>query len=385
MQTYIFNNTEVKKTGRVASRKLSSGKVVTTIEVTPAHSIEGSWTKWTDEKELYVVEQIAPQEEVSLLTVPENPNYIMREYDNALRQIATYGFPIDGDRTGVGTRAQFGLSTSYDISERVPVLTKREVAWKSIVKEVLWYISGSHSINDLEDRGAKIWTPWKNDEFTEKHGLPYGSGGYIYGWNLIHFGASIQEVEGYYNHLVQTQDDPPPEEGEELPEPYLGFNQLDYVIETLRANPASRQACFTFWRPDTNNQAILPACHAFYSFIVSPDAEGKLTVLNCHVFQRSADYPVGVGMGNLWTATLFTYMIAQQLGMTPGRLYHSGAHCHIYHNALDSAAEYLSRTEEPDSPILILNKRDSIYEYTVDDFKLVSYEPLPKIKFNIAV
>ena len=297
-----------------------------------------------------------------------NPNYIMREYDEALANIYHNGFDIDGDRTGVGTRCLFGLSTKYDISNRVPVLTKRKVSWQSIIKEVLWYISGSHNINDLESMGAKIWSPWKSGEFTDKHDLPEGSGGYIYGFNLIHFGANILDFENHPKDEI-----------------YQGFNQLNYVINTLRANPKSRQACFTFWRPDTNHMAILPACHAFYSFIVSPDKDGNMTTLNCHLFQRSADFPLGVGMGNLWTATLFTYMIAQQLNMKVGMLYHSSSHCHIYHNALESVAEYKSRKDEPDSPILQLNKKNSIYDYTIDDFILNDYNPLTPIKFAIAV
>lgn len=297
-----------------------------------------------------------------------NPNYILRQYDEALNKILTEGFNIEGDRTGVGTKCLFGLNTEYNISERVPVLTKRKVAWQAIVKEVLWYISGSHNINDLEAMGAKIWTPWKNKAFTDKHGFPEGSAGYVYGFNLIHFGANIEDFEDYPVDKI-----------------YTGFNQLNYVIDSLRNNPKSRQACFTFWRPDTNHQAILPACHAFYSFIVSPDENNEMKILNCHMFQRSNDYPIGVGMGNLWTATLFTYMIAQQLDMNPGKLYHSGAHCHIYHNALEAATEYCSRTEEPNSPILVLNKKNSIYDYVVEDFDLEDYNPLSAIKFPIAV
>lgn len=172
-----------------------------------------------------------------------------------------------------------------------------------------------------------------------------------------------------------------------------GFNQLDYVIDTLRKNPASRQACFSFWRPDTNHMAVLPACHAFYSFNCSPDKDGNLTVLNLEIFQRSADYFIGVGCGNLLTGTVFIYMIAQQLGMTPGKLYHSASNAHIYNNQLVSTGqyelspvhEYLSRKEEPDSPRLLLNKRDSIYDYTIDDFDVVDYDPLSAIKVPIAV
>lgn len=315
----------------------------------------------------------------------QNPNYVMREYDQALRDIIDNGFDIDGDRTGVGTVAKFGINTKYDISERVPVLTKRKVAWKSIVKEVLWYISGSSNINDLEAMGAKIWTPWKSKEFETKHGFVEGSAGYVYGFNLIHFGADVKQVES--RRLAEQNPFNSVDEHmlDKIYPKSKGFNQLDYVINTLRANPKSRQACFTFWRPDTNNQAILPACHAFYSFIVSPDENGEMNVLNCHLFQRSADYPIGVGMGNIWTATLFTYMIAQQLGMKPGHVYHSGAHCHVYKNAIDATVEYLEREDEPDSPILKLNKRDSIYDYVPEDFELIDYNPLPPIKFDIAV
>jgi len=287
--------------------------------------------------------------------------YIMKTYDDALQSIIDEGFTIDNDRTNVGTTCKFGINTEYDISQRVPIMTKRRVVWKSIVKEILWYVSGSSNINDLIASGSNIWTSWVDDEFTTKHNLPQGSGGYLYGFNLIHFGADIHDANP------------------------KGFNQLDYVINTLRANPTSRQACFTFWRPDTNDRAILPSCHAFYSFIVSPDENGDLNTLNLHIFQRSADYPIGVGVGNLLTGTVFTMLIAQQLGMKVGKLYHSASHCHIYNNAMDATLEYCSRTETPDSPILTINKRDSIYDYTIDDFELSEYNPLPAIKFNIAV
>ena len=304
-----------------------------------------------------------------MVKILKNPNYIMRDYDNNLKKILNEGFSIDGDRTGVGTKCLFGLNSEFDISKRVPILTKRKVAYTSIIKEVLWYITGSHQINDLEKMGAKIWSPWKNKSFTDKHGFDEGSGGYIYGFNLIHFGADINNFSNTSGFNSKKQ----------------GFNQLDYVINTLKANPKSRQACFTFWRPDTNHQAILPACHAFYSFIVSPDENNEMTVLNCHLAQRSNDYPIGVGMANAFTASLFVYMIAQQLGMKPGKIYHSGAHCHIYNNAIDATSEYCSRIEEPDSPILLINKKNSIYDYTIDDFKVEEYNPLPKIDFPIAV
>lgn len=324
--------------------------------------------------------------------------YILKPYDDALRRIYNDGFDITGDRTGVGTRCLFGISTEYDVSEYVPILVYRKAFWKSIVKETLWYISGSHMITDLEAMGAGIWTPWKNEAFTDKHSLPEGSGGYIYGYNLRNFGGSIH-AQMEYDSEIELLDECGFDDAQEseakfyLDKKYsnrFGFDQLEYVISTLRKNPQSRQACFTFWRPDTNHMAVLPACHAFYSFIVSPDKEGNLNTLNLHLFQRSADYPIGVGAGNLWTGTLFLYMIAQQLDMKVGKLYHTGSHCHIYHNAMEKVKEYLDRIDQTDvstiqSPKLILNKKPSIFDYTVDDFELVDYNPLSKIDMPIAV
>ena len=301
-------------------------------------------------------------------------NYIINDFDKNLSKIISAGFNIDGERTGVGTRCLFGLNGEYDISERFPILTKRKVAWKSFIKEVLWYISGSHSIAELEETGCGIWTPWKSDEFTSKHNLPQGSGGYIYGFNLIHFGANIREIEEAKRTGTYVK-------GSAM---FDGFNQLDYVINTLRANPKSRQACFTFWRPDTNHMAILPACHAMYSFIVSPDENGEMNVLNCDMFQRSADWAVGV-WANIMIASTFTYLIAQQLNMKPGKIFHSAAHCHIYFNALEKSQEYLDRSETPNSPIMKINKKSSIYDYTIDDFELIDYNPLSSLQMPIAV
>lgn len=290
-----------------------------------------------------------------------NSNYVLYEYDKNLELILNTGFDIDGDRTGVGTKCLFGLNTKIDISKRIPILTKRKVVYQSIIKEFLWYVSGSNNANDLEKMGSKIWTPWRNKTFETKHNLGDGNLGYIYGFNLIHYGASIYDSNP------------------------KGFNQLDFVINTLRNNPKSRQAVFSFYRPDTNNQAILPACHAMYHFIIRPDENNNLTILDCSLFQRSADFPIGVGAGNLFIVSLFTYTIAQQLNLTPGYIYHSASHCHVYHNALESTTEYCNRDECPNSPILHLNYKPSIYDYTIDDFIVEDYNPLPAIKFPIAI
>lgn len=290
--------------------------------------------------------------------------YIMNEYDQALSKIYNEGFDILGDRTGEGMRAYYGLTTRYNISERVPILTKREVMWKSIVNEILWIISGSNNIIDLENKGSKIWTPWKSQKFADESGFEYGSIGYGYGTNLRHFGCDLNDMENN-----------------------KGIDQLEYVMNEIKNSKTSRRILFTLWRPDklSDKEVRLPACHHTYQFLISPDENGNLKRLSCFMYQRSADYPIGVGMGNLLGGTIFTYLLAQQLDLQPYELIHSASHCHIYHNALDATKEYLSRLETPNNPILHIKKAKDIYSYTIDDFSLEDYNPLPKIKFPIAV
>jgi thymidylate synthase len=293
-------------------------------------------------------------------------SYIMEEYDKALSIILSQGWDQQ-ERTGEGCRTYFGIQTKYDISEYVPLLTYRKIFWKSFVKEVLWYISGSDKISDLQAMGCNVWTPWINDEFTGPRGLEQGSIGYGYGPNLINFGGDL-------DHAYR-------------PKRREGFNQLDHVINTLKNNPNSRQAMFMLWRPDKLNDVLLPACHFAYHFMLSPDENGEMKNLSCELFQRSADYAVGV-QANLFMASVFTYLIAQQIDAKPKMLIHAGSHCHIYHNALSQAREYLERTETlpvKPSPILEINRKNSIYDYTIDDFNLIGYNTYPSIKMPIAV
>lgn len=285
-------------------------------------------------------------------------DYLFSDFDKNLTNILENGIQMPNDRTGVGCKFLYGLNCNIDISERVPILTKRKVAWKSIVKEILWIISGSDKISDLESMGSNIWTPWINNDFTAKYGLEKTSIGYGYGPNLRNFGGDIGTTQG--------------------------FDQLQYVINSLRENPTSRQILFTLWRPDKLNQVLLPACHHTYQFITEPDENGEWKKLNCVMFQRSCDYPIGVGMGNLLGGTIFTRLIAQQVGMKPEKLIHMGGHCHIYSNALEQAKEYLERSELP-SPKMNIKKCNNILDYTINDFELTDYVAHPSIKMPIAV
>ena len=211
--------------------------------------------------------------------------------------------------------------------------------------------------------GSKVWDYWRDDEWALKNGFEEGSIGYGYGTNLIHFGCDLNDM-----------DNNP------------GFNQLDHVINELKYNRNSRRILWNFYRPDKSgiNDTRLPACHTQYQFIPTPDESGELNDLNLCVTQRSCDSFIGGLSTNLQGATFYMYMIAQQVNMKPKILYHFAPHFHLYNNHENNLKEYLSR-ECPNSPILKLNKRNSIYEYTADDFELIDYNPLEKMKVEVAV
>lgn len=314
----------------------------------------GSTTYLTNE-ELLVIDELR-------LKAKRNPNYVLWNFDDNLKLVANTGFNLK-DRTGTGCKVLPGVLSTVDISQRIPVPTRRATVWKSMLKEYLWFIKGSHNINDLNAMGSKVWDFWKDDKFTTENGLPQGSIGYGYGFNLLHFGGDINNVD------VNP-----------------GFNQLDYVINELKNNRSSRRILFIFYRPDKadSKSVKLPACHVAYQFVPEADESGNLTKLNCCVYQRSSDAYVGNLSTNLQGASFITYMLAQQCDMIPNKLYHFSANFHVYNNHINLINEYLNR-EAPNSPILKLNKKNSIYDYTSDDFVLEDYQPLPSQKVPISV
>ncbi len=291
-----------------------------------------------------------------------NPDYVLWDFDDNLEKVLKYGKDVK-DRTGVGCRVLSGVTSAIDISKRVPVPTRRATTWKSMLLEYLWFVSGSHNINDLNKMGSRVWDFWRDDQFTQANNFPEGSIGYGYGFNLIHFGGDIRDVE----------NNP-------------GFNQLDYVLDLLQNEPTSRRILFIFYRPDRadKNSVKLPACHVAYQFIPTPDNNGDLKHLNCCVYQRSSDAFVGNLSTNLQGAAFLTHMLARHCGMKPKTLTHFSANFHIYKDHIPLVEEYLKR-DAPNSPVLRLNHKPSIYAYTADDFVLEDYHPLERQKVPIAI
>lgn len=288
---------------------------------------------------------------------PRNPNYILRGFDENLAKIVDEGYDMN-DRTGIGCKYLPGVVTTIDISERVPVPTLRKTKWKSMLGEYLWFLSGSDRISDLRNNfNSKVWDAWEKPEWATSKGFASDSIGYGYGPNLIKYGESIDGLDY---------------QGE-------GFNQVDYVINLLKTQPESRRILWSFWRPDAANDSVLPPCHLIYQWIVEPGRQ-----LSCCVYIRSNDMFVGALSTNLQGAAFYTYMLAQQTGFTPSKLIVMSAHAHCYYNHIDAIKQYLQR-REVNSPILMLKKRDSIYDYTLDDFELLDYNPHPGIKVEVAI
>lgn len=252
------------------------------------------------------------------------------------------------DRTGVGTRSTFGNNMFFNLEDGLPLLTAKSTHFKSILHELLWFISGSTNVKYLQDNGVKIWDEWAGDN---------GELGPVYGKQWRDFG---------------------------------GVDQLSNVVESIKNNPHSRRHIVSAWNPAEVEEMALPPCHMFFQFYVSFDEEGNPWKLNCHMYQRSADIFLGVPF-NIASYALLTAIVATECNLKAGTLNISFGDIHIYKNHLTQVEELLDRCDSngewvyPELPKLAIRKKDSIFDYEFDDFKLIGYDPLPAIKAPVAV
>lgn len=265
--------------------------------------------------------------------------------ENYLNLLSTvfHGGKFRLDRTGVGTKSIFGAQLRLDLRDGFPLLTTKKIHFKSVVHELLWMISGSTSVEDLQKHGVTIWDEWAAEN---------GELGPVYGYQWRFFGSS------------RIED---------------GFDQLTAVINSLKTDPLSRRHVVTAWNPQDLDKQALPPCHILFQFYVSASGE-----LSCHMYQRSADIFLGVPF-NIASYALLTHMVGHVTGLTPGDLIISFGDVHIYNNHLDQVREQLSRTPR-EAPKLGLNlNRESLFDFVYEDFTLYGYNPLPAIKAEVAV
>ena len=264
----------------------------------------------------------------------------MKQYLDLLRHIRENGV-MKEDRTGTGTQSVFGYQMRFNLADGFPLLTTKKVHLKSIIHELLWFISGDTNIKYLRENGVTIWDEWADEN---------GDLGPVYG----HQWRSWPAPDG------------------------RSIDQLSQVIETIKRNPDSRRLLVTAWNPGEVDKMALPPCHCLFQFYV---AHGKLS---CQLYQRSADVFLGVPF-NIASYALLTMMIAQVCGLEPGEFIHTTGDTHIYRNHFEQVALQLSREPRPLPRMLLNPDVKSVFDFKYEDFTLEGYDPWPAIKAPVAV
>ena len=278
------------------------------------------------------------------------------------------------NRTGVDTISSFAEFYSVDLAEGYPLLTTKKVYFGSMLREVLWYLSGADHIRELREH-TKIWDAWADAEgnlqtaygrFWRRFPLPPEG---------TKLGAEVW-VDSDHPHVTREDDGS------------LTFDQLASVVDTLRTNPMSRRMVVSAWHPANAAVSLLPPCHYTFCFNVSPADDEGADFLNCHLSQRSADLALGVPF-NLACYALLTQALAQLAGLRPGRFAHTLIDAHIYENHVDGLREQLARDPLPAPTLHIARRPDGnpkeLDELAFDDFKLEGYQHLGAIRFEVAV
>ncbi len=277
----------------------------------------------------------------------------MQQYLDLLNHILENGTD-KGDRTGTGTRSVFGYQMRFNLQEGFPLVTTKKLHLKSIIHELLWFLSGDTNIKYLKENGVRIWDEWATEE---------GDLGPLYGKQWVAWEKPNGET----------------------------INQIAEVIETLKNNPNSRRMIVSAWNPaDLPDESISPqenvkqgrmalaTCHAFFQFYV---AEGKLS---CQLYQRSADTFLGVPF-NIASYALLVHMIAQQTGLDVGDFVWTGGDVHLYNNTMEQARTQIQREPYPLPKLVIKRHPESIFDYQFDDFEIVDYQSHPHIKAQVSV
>lgn len=265
----------------------------------------------------------------------------MKTYLDLLRHVLDEGVDRD-DRTGVGTRGVFGYQMRFPLKDGFPLLTTKKLHLRSIIHELLWFISGDTNIHYLQENGVTIWDEWADEN---------GDLGPVYGkqWR------SWQTPNG------------------------KAIDQLQNVIKQIRNNPNSRRHIVSSWNPAEVDQMALPPCHCLFQFHV---AEGRLS---CQLYQRSADIFLGVPF-NIASYALLTHMVAHVCELAVGDFIHTLGDAHLYSNHIQQAQEQLQRKPKK-LPRLYIERDEvsKISDFRFEDFVIDGYDPYPTIKAPIAV
>jgi thymidylate synthase len=264
----------------------------------------------------------------------------MKQYLSLMKEILESGTQ-KSDRTGTGTLSVFGRQVRFDLSEGFPLVTTKKLHLRSIIYELLWFLNGDTNIKYLKDNGVSIW-----DEWADENG----------------------ELGPVYGHQWRSW---PAKDGRHI-------DQISQVLDQIRTKPDSRRHIVTAWNPSEVDKMALPPCHALFQFYV---ADGKLS---CQLYQRSADYFLGVPF-NIASYALLTHMFAQQCDLLPGEFVWTGGDVHLYNNHVDQANLQLAREPYRLPQLRLKRKPETIFDYRFEDFEILDYQSHPAIKAPIAV
>ncbi|MES3007901.1 MAG: thymidylate synthase [Pseudomonadota bacterium] len=264
----------------------------------------------------------------------------MKQYLDLMQRILDEG-ATKTDRTGTGTLSVFGHQMRFDLAQGFPVLTTKKLHMRSIIHELLWFLSGDTNIRYLKENGVSIWDEWADE---------HGDLGPVYGFQWRSWpGPDGQSVD-----------------------------QISKLIEQIRRNPDSRRLMVVAYNPAYVDQMALPPCHSLFQFYV---ANGKLS---CQLYQRSADTFLGVPF-NIASYALLTHMVAQQCDLDVGDFIWTGGDTHLYSNHLEQTRLQLTRQPLPLPRLQIKRRPADIFSYVYDDFEIVGYESHPHIKAPVAI
>lgn len=264
----------------------------------------------------------------------------MRQYQDLLRLILDEGV-TKGDRTGTGTKSIFGHQMRFDLANGFPLLTTKKLHLRSIIYELLWFLSGDTNVHYLQEHGVRIWNEWAD---------PDGELGHIYGYQW----RSWPDYNG--GHI----------------------DQISEVMRQIKEAPDSRRLLVSAWNVADLGRMNLPPCHILFQFYV---AEGRLSL---QLYQRSADTFLGMPF-NIASYALLLLMTAQVTGLTAGDFIYTTGDTHLYLNHLEQARLQLTRTPRT-LPHMRLNPEvKSLFDFRFEDFELEGYDPWPHIAATVSV
>lgn len=268
------------------------------------------------------------------------------------------------DRTGTGILTKFGAQMRYDLSQSFPVLTTKDVFWRGVAEELIWFVNGHTNAKLLSDKKIRIWDGNASREFLDNLGFLEREEwdlGPVYGFQWRHFGAAYDSMHSDYSGQ--------------------GVDQLVDCINQIKNNPNSRRIVMTAWNPSAIKDMALPPCHILAQFYVTGHEKPRLS---CQMYQRSCDLGLGVPF-NIASYALMTCMLAQICGLERGEFIHSLGDAHVYKNHVEPLQTQLERMPHPFPQLVIDPAIKSIEDFKFEHFKLVNYTHEKRIKMEMAV